>query len=434
MVSRGGNHHRDHPGGGIGARVALLAVLLPALAAPPVSGRQNPEQDEAAYRQAVDLTVLGEWQQAVEIFRRLARGETPRAAESAFYTGLCLENLSGRDAEAFEAFEDTRRRFPDSAAAGKALLRQLTLAGVLGFSDTRYRDFLVDQLQAADPAVCNEAALSLARLGDERAVDRLLVVAREGSPTQRMMVLEMAANFDAEAATRLLDGIAASAADPELKSRAVNLKASVASRTEERAKSESILAKDVRALMEEIRRQGETWTDEELIIHGLFHIMERQEFVRYVQSNAAGRRRAYADFWAGIKDPIPQTPQNELEEEFRRRLQVAHRLYGEPWKAARSRYDAKEWLTPDSPYCPWDARGELLIKFGEPSDVFLVGFNQEEWYYSNLKVDFTVSLYRYNYFRNAIFPGRASQMDYPPGYVPGYFIKTPRIDYNPSGR
>ncbi len=433
MLSREGNHLHVRPGGGLGVRVTLLAVLLLALAAPPASGRQDPGQ-EAAYRQAVDLTVQGEWQQALEIFRRIARGETPRAAESAFYTGLCLENISGRDAEAFEAFEDTRRRFPDSAAAGKALLRQLTLAGVLGFSDTRYRDFLVDQLQAADPAVCNEAALSLARLGDERAVDRLLVVAREGSSTQRMMVLEMAANFDAEAATRLLDGIIASTTDPELRSRAASLKASVASRTEERAKSERVLAKDVRALMEEIRRQGETWTDEELITHGLFHIMQRQEFVRYVQSNAAGRRRAYADFWAGIEDPLPQTPQNELEEEFRRRVQLAHRLYGEPWKAARSRYDAKEWLTPESPYAPWDARGELFIKFGEPSDVFLVGFNQEEWYYGNLKVDFTVGLYRYNYFRNAIFPGRASQMDYPPGYVQGLFINTPRIDYNPSGR
>jgi len=63
-----------------------------------------------------------------------------------------------------------------------------------------------------------------------------------------------------------------------------------------------------------------------------------------------------------------------------------------------------------------------------------VGFNVEEWRYDRLKVDFTVHLYKSNWFLNAIFPGRASQQDYPPGYVQANFINTPRLEYWPSGR
>jgi len=417
--------------------LVLVALLLLGFLSPagdrPVRAQGESTQEEA-YRQAVDLTVQGEWQQALVLFRRVARGDSGRAAEASFYTGLCLENLSGRDAEAFEAFEDTRRRFPDEPTARQALLRQIPLAGVLGFSDTRFRDFLVAQLDSAEPTVRTEAALSLGRLGDERAVEKLIEVARNGSPNQRMLVLESVADFEPEAAERLLQGILSGTTDLELRRQAIELQTSLASRAEQRRTTERLLASDVRALMEEIKRQGEDWSDEELITHGLFHIMERRDFVRYVQSTTAERRRIYADFWEGIEDPIPQTPENEMEAEFRRRIQQAHRLYGEPWRAARSQYDAKEWLTSESPYAPWDARGELLIKFGEPSDIFLVGFNQEEWFYGGLRVDFTVSLYRYNYMRNAIFPGRASQQDYPPGYVQGMFINTPRIEFNPIAR
>lgn len=424
------------------ARV-LLGTLLTAiflLSAGRTEGAQPPQQPspEEAYQEARDLTMHQEWDQALYIFQQLAEGDSPRSADAAFYVGFCLENMSERSGEAFDAYREVREEYPGSEMAHRALMRMIPLAGMLGEEDASYRDFLARHLESERPEVRREAAVSLARFGDERALEGLREILREGSADMKLLALERSSNYPEPVADELVREVslasAPSPADMAVKRQAERLARSMETSREDRARMEEILARDKKLLMETIKRQGEEWTEQELITHGLLAVMPREMFVRYVQGTEAEKRQLYNEFFRGLGDPLPETEENELEKEFRRRVEYARENYSEPWRGARSRYDVKEWVTPDNDYAPWDARGELYIRYGDPSDIFRVGFNVEEWRYDRLKVDFTVHLYKSNWYLNAIFPGRASQQDYPPGYVQANFINTPRLEYWPSGR
>ena len=418
--------------------VLFSAVLLTLTA---LTGRAEGVQQqtpaEQAYQDARDLTMQQDWDRALQTFRRLAQGDSPRADDAAFYVGFCLENMPGRTEEAFLAYRDVRSGHPDSEMADRALMRMLPLAGTLGEEDASYRDFLAGHLQNDEASVRREAALSLARFGDERALAGLREILREGSADMKLLALERTSNYPDEVANELVREVsraaAPSPADLAVKKQAEQLARTMEVSREDRARMEEILARDKKLLMETIKREGDRWTEDELLTHGLLVVMPREMFVRYVQAGEAEKLQIYNEFFQRLGDPIPETDRNELEQEFQRRIDYARENFSEPWRGARSRYDVKEWVTPENDYAPWDARGELYIRYGDPSDIFQVGFNVEEWRYDRLKVDFTVHRYKSNWYLNAIFPGRASQQDYPPGYVQANFITTPRLEYWPAG-
>ena len=409
----------------------LSAGLLMAPALVSVSSLQAQEREsvEVTYQRARDLNLRGEWEQASELFRQIASGDSPRAPEAAFYLALCLENLPGKDEEAFQIYDALRQSHPDHTVAQKGLSHQIILAGVLGESDRSYREFLAKLLESDDPGIRMEAALSLARFGDERAVDSIEEILREGSPDQQMMALERVPNFESDTAERLARDAARKSTDPGVQAQAANLEETLKTTADERRRMETMLARDKRLLMETIKRQGETWTDEELLIHFLFHTMPRRTFLTYVQGNEAERQRIYDDFLSDLDRRNRGMSRQEIETEIQRRIEHAVAEYSDPWRATRSQFDAKEWMTPGNPYAPWDARGELYVRYGEPTDIFMIGNNIVEWYYANLRVDFTVHEYKLNFMLNAIYPGRASQQDYPVGQVQANYINTPRIEF-----
>jgi hypothetical protein len=192
---------------------------------------------------------------------------------------------------------------------------------------------------------------------------------------------------------------------------------------------ERMLTRDKKLLMETIKRKGDTWTEEELLTQALFHIMPSRTFANYVQGNAAEKLRIYENFIGDIDRQNRSMRRQEIEQELHRRIDIAASTYGEPWRATRSRFDAQEWLTPDNAFAPWDARGELLVRYGEPTDIYIIGNNIVEWNYAGLRVDFTIHEYKLNFFLNAIYPGRASQQDYPAGHVQANYISIPRIEF-----
>ena len=390
---------------------------------------QERDAEEVTYQRARDLNLRGEWEKALELFRQLASGDSPRAAEASFYEGLCLENLLDRDEEAFQVFAALRQSHPDNQISAKALSHQIILAGMLGERDRSYREFLAGLIDNDDPSVRMEAALSLARFGDERAVECLLEILRGGSEDQQMMALERVPNFEPDIAERIAKDAARTSSDPDVQMQAANLEESLKTARTERRRMERMLTRDKKLLMETIKRKGETWMDEELLTHALFHVMPRRTFATYVQGNEAEQQRIYDEFFDDLDRRNRALSRDELETEFQRRIKHASTTFNEPWRATRSRFDVKEWLTPDNPYSPWDARGELYIRYGEPSDIFLLGNNIVEWYYAGLRVDFTVHEYKLNFFLNAIYPGRASQQDYPAGHVQANYINTPRIEF-----
>lgn len=413
------------------AGLLLIGLLVPrgAEAAP----RQGPTQ----IQKAKDLTMQGEWKQALPLFRQAATARGERADEASFYVGFCLENMENMEVQAFEAYEAMRKEYPDSPMARRALLRQVTLAGSMGGPGTTYREFLATHVKAKDDEIRRQAGLSLGRFGDDRAVPVLKEILKEGSADDKMMVLNLVGNYPEKTANALVASVAsarrANIEDPLVK-QAEKISESLKASSASSQRTDDLLTRDKRYLMETIKRKGENWTEAELITHGLFHVMKPEMFASYVQADEAGRERIMNEYFDLLGDPVPSTPEvNELKEEFIRRVHQAYEMYSEPWRATRSQFDAKEWLTPDNPYSPWDARGELLIRYGAPTDKHLVGFNMEEWVYSRLRVDFTVHLYMLNYMRNAIYPGRGSQQDYAAGYVQANYIDVPRMEYGPGG-
>lgn len=415
----------------------LTAALLTLGLLVPAGAFAAPQQGPANLQKAKDLTMQGQWQQALPLFRQLAAAGGERADEASFYVGFCLENMEAMEVQAFDAYEGMRKKYPDSPMARRALLRQVTLAGSMGDPGTTYREFLAGQVKSKDDGVRRQAGLSLGRYGDDRAVPVLQEILKEGSADDKMMVLNLIGNYPEKTANALVASVAsqprAAAGDP-LAKQAEKISASLKASSAGAQRTDDLLTRDMRFLMETIKRKGEAWTESELITHGLFHVMKPEMFASYVQADPAARERIMTEYFDLLGDPVPSTPEvNELKEEFIRRVHQAYERYSEPWRAARSQFDAKEWLTPDNPYSPWDARGELLIRYGEPSDKHLVGFNMEEWVYGRLRVDFTVHLYMLNYMRNAIYPGRGSQQDYAAGYVQANYINVPRMEYGPGG-
>jgi hypothetical protein len=420
-------------------RALILPIVLAgflSMGATPESAFSRQEQQaasaEAIWQQAIGLNLQGEWVQALALFRQVAAGDSPRAAEAAFYAGLCLENIPDRDVEAFQTFAELRSRFPDDPITGKAISHQITLAGMLGESDPFYREFLARQLDSTNLTLKREAALSFARLGDERAVEGILDILRNGTTDQKIVALERISEFETAVAGRLIEQAVQITTGTPLAGQALTLRQTFIAQQTERQREATLLTTDRQSLMEQIRREGETWTDEELLTQGLFLVMPLETFVEYLQAAPRDKQRLYDEFFA-TQDVEPATPQNETEIEFRRRIEFAREHYSEPWKAAVA-FGASDWLTADNVYAPWDARGELYIKFGQPDDVFMVQHNVEEWYYSRHKVDFTVHKYKVNFYRNAIYPGRASQWDYAAGYVQANFIDAPRFEYWPGRR
>ncbi len=415
----------------------LLALLAGTVTMVTIPGNALSQQEERAsevqevYLQAISLNLRGEWAQALTLFQRVAGSDSPRAAEAAFYVGLCLENIPDRDIEAFQVFAELRSRFPENPITQKAISHQITLAGMLGASDSFYQEFLARQIETRDMTLRREAALSLARLGDKRAVDGILEILREGTTDQKIVALERISDFETGIAVDLVSQAVTITSGTPLAGQARTLEQSFIAQQADRAREAELLTTDRQSLMEQLRRRGETWTDEELLTQGLYLVMRIDTFISYLQASSRGKQRIYDEFFA-TRDTEPATAQNEEEIEFRRRIQYAVEYYSEPYKAFRSIYTRSDWLTKDNVYAPWDARGELYVKFGQPDDIFMVQFNVEEWNYSRYKVDFTVHKYKVNFFRNAIYPGRASQWDYAPGFVQTHFIDAPRFEFWPK--
>ena len=84
-------------------------------------------------------------------------------------------------------------------------------------------------------------------------------------------------------------------------------------------------------------------------------------------------RQRYSDIFWKRRDPTPTTDRNEFKEQFEERVDFA-----------RTRFSVR--AQPE----PWDRRGEIYIRFGEPDERIDSSFdaNYEKWYYYTLNLKF----------------------------------------------
>lgn len=125
------------------------------------------------------------------------------------------------------------------------------------------------------------------------------------------------------------------------------------------------------------------WSIEYYVRHDF---QEAVDFLRYITNSeetkalekapAEKQLQAWRDFWKS-KDPTPNTPENEVEEEYYRRVRYANDNYG-------------SWSKPG-----WKTDfGMVYIKYGQPDEIDRHPYDRgsssyEVWYYYSLRKVFT---------------------------------------------
>jgi hypothetical protein len=159
-------------------------------------------------------------------------------------------------------------------------------------------------------------------------------------------------------------------------------------------------------------RNDDEWSRQELNDFALWHIIDTDEFESYrLLSDPYDKEEWLRKFWKD-RDPTPTTEENELIEEFNRRIDYSRSYFGKFWNYKQFRYLPDQHMRRDWYHAPWDARGELYIKYGEPYARSVSGWQTEEWVYYKYGVDFIVRQYMTNIYGNALFAGPMVQVQY----------------------
>jgi GWxTD domain-containing protein len=126
---------------------------------------------------------------------------------------------------------------------------------------------------------------------------------------------------------------------------------------------------------------GEAFVDTsnlDVILDAMRYIAKSEDVERMKQASPSLQRLLFEDFWKQ-RDPTPDTPENELRDEFFRRLDFANRHFSVP------DLDIEGWRTD---------RGRIYIIYGHPTHVEkepaqMQQASYEVWYYSHLHKRFT---------------------------------------------
>jgi len=145
--------------------------------------------------------------------------------------------------------------------------------------------------------------------------------------------------------------------------------------------------RDTLEKLRRLRRKGKEWTEEELMDYSLWHIMEVKKFNEYLSLPTREEKNKFLKEYWDEHDPVPATKENEAELEHKRRLKYTFKHYSQPDDSRQFLFLRKEKVRSGLLWSPWDSRGELYIRYGEP-DFIEISYKRERWDYG--KVDFIV--------------------------------------------
>ncbi len=346
-------------------------------------------QDDASHRlylEAKKRSFNQQWGQAAQLFEQLV-ADYPQShyrAEAQFWVGYCLEK-EGDYKEAYEALVALEKNFSNSVWLDDALQHKIYLAEKL--ADKRgdgYYLFLRQLLDDADLDIRYQAAMALARLGDRTALPAL-------------KALRGRVDFEEET-DALIAQLEQSEDSPDEMFYSEDVMGEFEELTDRKPVMRINPKKDKVNYFPERRfeqyksmtRKDDNWSPEDLTAFGLWHIMPTDEFDEYRSTSATERYDWLNRFWKQY-DPTPTTDLNEGELEFQRRVRFA-----------RDEFNYFDGLQ-DFYYAPWDARGEVYIKFGKP-DERTASDEGEFWKYSQYdNVTFFIRPHVTNIFGRAIF-------------------------------
>lgn len=386
----------------------ILVLIFPVMLF--AQSPDNQPQAKLLYQDALNQSMEQQWDAAIVNFQKIIDSfpEDPHRDDAMFWVAYCTEKQDGKEHDAFELYNRLKLAYSESDWIDDAIRHQVGIAGTFARQGSqKYADFLASQLDQQDSAIRYQAALALARAGDKRS----LPVLEEMLDSQE---------FGAEAKKLLADLRDSDSAAPrseETSSNMTNRPPNASERGLSLGDPDSRTSNDIdktnflnreHKLYKALLRTDDNWSQQELLDYGMFVLLPPAEFEEYYKSGGEKTRRQWIIDEFEESDPTPGTPRNEVLQEFERRVQHAHANFFDLYPHAKTRYLQDEFQKEGWANAPWDARGDLFVKYGEPDNIALAELNPiyfEEWTYYRYNIDFIVSKYRTNIYGNAIMAG-----------------------------
>jgi len=344
------------------------------------------------YLEAKKQSFEQNWRRSSELYRKLVDIPGNQYHEEAsFWMGYCLEK-AGKNEKAFNAFKKLRDLYPKSLWLDDAIQHQVTIAEQLATeSDDKYVRFLREQLNNENVNIRLETAKALARLGDTKALPVLKslkdVSTFNGEAEQLIEKLEL------QSGKKFRLGV-----QPTTRKRQNRFAERSKSYDTSGKKEITIFSQQRFEQYQNLTQTTDDWSQDELYTFGLWHILPTTEFDEYQSKSSQDKEIFLKIFWKKL-DPTPTTEKNEAEIEFEHRVRQAHEKY--------TYFDNLK----NFHYAPWDARGEMLIKFGTP-DVIKKNRTGEYWTFEKLdNLTFFIRKNVTNIFGRAIFVSAYGNID-----------------------
>jgi GWxTD domain-containing protein len=323
-----------------------------------------PGEDGKLHFQAKKFIQQRKWEKAIQTYQSLLENHPASfyCDNALFWIGFSWEQLEGNGKNAFESYTRLITGYPESAWVDDATIHQISLAKKFILKgDRTFENFLHEKLNSSDTTIRYQSALALGDLKDPAAVPLLEEMVQ--SPDENL----------AKMAMQKLEGYS------------ITLEQTIETEIESIRKMERKAKETTPDLItQNLRKKGEKWTKDELILNGLFHILPEEDLTFYLSlENEWDRKEWWHKFWAS-QDPTPTTSENEAEQEFIRRVEYVRENF------------EKDWSFSNGYYPPWDSRGELYIKFGAPSRREKLEPGWEKWTYYRYKISFIVSSQKSN--------------------------------------
>lgn len=341
----------------------LWILLLLFFAIHTVMPQAGEHAAQIIYLEGKKKTIEQEWDKAIEIFTKLL-AEHPQSKyidESRFWIGYCYEKKDGQTRKAFNAYDEVAGK-TESAWSDDARLRQILIAEKLLPEHEKYKIFLIGQLASSNIQFRQLAAIALGKSGEGLALPVLKQIPKEEDlyAEAQLLIKELERDAKVKKNNRVIK--------PALTEKNI-VQTMQEGKTDPGPDGKKInyFAEKSLAQYQSLVRSDDNWNSKELLDFGLWHIVPTDLFELYLAMDSTGQKRFLREFWT-LNDPTPITEINEAKIEFENRVQYARANY--------SYFDNLEGHY----YAPWDARGEVYIKYGKPADIMINDFD-EIWDY-----------------------------------------------------
>jgi hypothetical protein len=366
------------------------------------SANAQTEDIKDLYQQGKQKCIEQNWDDAIIIFEKITKkcpGDI-KCDDAIFWLGYCIEIKGENLEQAFQYFENLNQDFAASPWTDDACIHQIGIAEKLIIQGKlKYLDFLFEKLNSKYEEIKRQAAIALGKFGDKRALAELNRIPSNDEQYQLVKSIiawietknRQGQSFNANAF--ISDTVHVDVMSAETNDKGIT-------KHEHSSLLESQSEKQYKAML----RDDDNWSQREVLTFALWHILPSQEFREFFSLSGYDQDEWLRKFWHR-KDPTPTTEKNEYEEEINRRIQFARKNYSQLINFRHTIFQSIQYLSEGKKHAPWDARGELYIKYGAADVDELYAYQTEGWTYWKYDMDFFVKQYMTNIYGNAIMSG-----------------------------